>query len=242
MAQRELPIAQRHLRRDHAPRRVVGAAGGRRSSSCPAFWATPPGRPGRAPLQLRATTSRRSIPPNCSANSPHAWFGPPPAWWPCVAGVLSGPAHPAVSRPLPGHLLLLSRRLLQGVLGRPARLRGRRAAQDAIGARPRSRSSCRTSTAIFLYVALFFVVAGLRRLQGALVHRPRHRTDLFGIGVGTLVLAVNVIAARRLHPRLPFAAPRGRRVPRPAGRLPGATAGLRLLELPQPRRTCAGPG
>ena len=46
-----------------------------------------------------------------------------------VAGLLAGAADPAVPRPLPGDLLLLPRRVLQGVLGRPAGLRRRRAAE-----------------------------------------------------------------------------------------------------------------
>ena len=61
--------------------------------------------------------------------SPHAWFGPKPGM---VAGLLPfSPALLILWAPgrLPLHLLLLPRRLLQGVLGRPARLRGRRAAQ-----------------------------------------------------------------------------------------------------------------
>src|SRR4029453_9413617 len=47
----------------------------------------------------------------------------------CVAAVLPGPADPAVSGALPAHLLLLSRGLLQSVLGRPALVRRRRAAR-----------------------------------------------------------------------------------------------------------------
>ena len=49
--------------------------------------------------------------PELFGDSQHAWFGPKPAAW---------PPHPSVSRPLPVHVLLLPRRLLQVVLGRPA--------------------------------------------------------------------------------------------------------------------------
>ena len=64
--------------------------------------------------------------------SPEIWgdpneslLGPKPGWWP---GLL--PFSPAlIILPFPGsvsvHLLLLSRRLLQGVLGRSGELRGR---------------------------------------------------------------------------------------------------------------------
>ena len=67
--------------------------------------------------------------PELFGDSPHAWFGPKPAWWPALAALFAGAADSAVPRPLPIHLLLLSRRLLQGVLGRSAGLRGRRAAE-----------------------------------------------------------------------------------------------------------------
>src|SRR6185437_3300173 len=40
-----------------------------------------------------------------------------------AAALFTGPDHPALSRPVPRHLLLLSRRLLQGILGRSAELR-----------------------------------------------------------------------------------------------------------------------
>ena len=58
--------------------------------------------------------------PELFGDSPHAWFGPQPDWWP---GLL--PFSPALLiLPFPGllplHLLLLPRRLLQGVLGRSA--------------------------------------------------------------------------------------------------------------------------
>ena len=46
-----------------------------------------------------------------------------------AAAVFAGAADSSVSRPLPFHLLLLPRRLLQGVLGGSAELRGRRAAE-----------------------------------------------------------------------------------------------------------------
>src|SRR5688572_32252052 len=43
-----------------------------------------------------------------------------------VRAVLAGAPDPSVSRALPRHLLLLSRRVLQGVLGRPAGVQRRR--------------------------------------------------------------------------------------------------------------------
>ena len=85
--------------------------------------------------------------PELFGDSPHAWFGP---WrWPWLPFVKYSPAMLILLVPgwLPAHLLLLPRRLLQGVLGRPALLRRRRAAQATTAASARCRSSSRTSTA-----------------------------------------------------------------------------------------------
>ena len=77
--------------------------------------------------------------PELFGDSPHAWFGPKPAWWPALAALLAGAADPLGARRLPPHLLLLPRRLLQGVLGRSAGLRRRRAAQELPRRARRSR-------------------------------------------------------------------------------------------------------
>src|SRR5215210_6047579 len=50
-----------------------------------------------------------------------------------LAPIFAGAAHPSVPRPLSLHLLLLSRRVLQGLLGRSAELRGRRAPEELLG-------------------------------------------------------------------------------------------------------------
>ena len=140
--------------------------------------------------------------PELFGDSPHAWFGPKPGWWPALAAVLAGAADPAVPRALPVHLLLLPRRLLQGVLGRPAVLRRRRAAHELLGRalvpadpaerppllpvrRAASSSSCSPTTC--------------GRRCGSPIRRPAQAT--FGIGVGTLVLAVNVVLLAQLHAR-----------------------------------------
>ena len=132
--------------------------------------------------------------PELFGDSPHAWFGPEAGWWPGVAAVLAGAADPAVPGPLPLHLLLLPRRLLQGVLGRPAVVRRRRAAhalprRALVSADPaerppllpvrRDRRSSRSSP----------TTSGRR--SGSRTRPPARVT--FGIGVGTLVLAVNVV-------------------------------------------------
>src|SRR6185503_21036866 len=63
-----------------------------------------------------------------------------------ISAVLAGVADTALPRPLPIHLLLLPRRLLQVVLGGPARVRRRRATQEVPGGKllppdPPERSS-----------------------------------------------------------------------------------------------------
>src|SRR5438067_632030 len=50
-----------------------------------------------------------------------------------VAAVLAGPLHPADPGVLPAHVLLLPRRLLQGVLGGSAVVHRRRAAIELLG-------------------------------------------------------------------------------------------------------------
>ena len=78
--------------------------------------------------------------------SPHAWFGPQPGWWPGALPFSAALLDPLGPRRLQGHLLLLPRCLLQGVLGRSAVLHSRRTAEALSAASDRSRWSCRTST------------------------------------------------------------------------------------------------
>ena len=127
--------------------------------------------------------------------SPHAWFGGPdvPAWWPGALPYSAGPADSLGAGRIPVHLLLLSRRLLQGVLGRSARMRRRRAAQEVSRRALVPARACRTSTATSctsrsrscfvlrydVWTAMWFPAPG--------------GSTQFGIGVGTLVLAVNVV-------------------------------------------------
>ena len=130
---RSYPLRPPHTvsvrRRDATPggrRRWSSSPCSRRSSS------TPRGRHFRTRITNSVRISRRStLPVLASPATPaqHAWFGPQPALVAGVPAVLTGAADPSVPWPLPLHLLLLPRRLLQGVLGRPAGLLRRRAAQ-----------------------------------------------------------------------------------------------------------------
>ena len=64
---------------------------------------------------------------------PHSWFGPQASVVARGVAVFRGTADPMGAGRLSLHLLLLPRRLLQGVLGRPSFLRRRRAAQELLG-------------------------------------------------------------------------------------------------------------
>ena len=91
--------------------------------------------------------------------------------------------------------LLLSRRVLQGVLGRPAGLRCRRAAQDVSGGTFVSRSSCRTFTATFFTWPLLCLAHPCWRhdvWKALWFVDPATGKTSFGLGIGTLVLALNV--------------------------------------------------
>ena len=63
----------------------------------------------------------------------HAWFDGFPSWLAGVHPAVAGVRHFDPADRVPRHLLLLPGRLLQGVLGRPACLRGRRAARRLPG-------------------------------------------------------------------------------------------------------------
>ena len=89
------------------------------SSGSPPSSSIRPGRRSRAPTTSSGRTSRRSIRRELFGDIAARWFGPKPGWWPAAL-----PFSPALlillgARRLPLHLLLLPRRLLQGVLGDP---------------------------------------------------------------------------------------------------------------------------
>ncbi len=91
----------------------------------------------RGPATRRRTSSSARISRRCTR---HCCSVRPPTrgsadhssltWWPSFLRVFAGGADPVGTGGLPAHLLLLPRRVLQGVLGRPARMRRRRAAKE----------------------------------------------------------------------------------------------------------------
>ena len=139
-----------------------------------------------------ARISRRSTRRSCSAMAA-CWFGPEAGLVAGLAALFAGAADPLGARRVPRYLLLLPRRVLQGVLGGPAVVRRRRAAEELSAARTRSRSSSRTSTGTFCISRCSSSCSRVGRVEGALVRRSATGRTEFGIGVGTLVLAVNVV-------------------------------------------------
>ena len=124
-----------------------------------------------------------------------------------AGAVLSGAADPAVPRSLPFHLLLLPRRLLQGVLAGPGLVRRRRAARhELLGRALVPARAAERAPLLRLRGGRLHRHPVVRRLAGAVVdecgdradgvrHRRRHARD-----------ARQRAAHRQLHLRLPLAA------------------------------------
>ena len=94
----------------------------------------------------------------------------------------------------------------------------------------------------FLFISVVVLVDPRRttcgRRSGSPIRRPG--AESFGIGVGTLVLATQRRAARRLHVRLPLAAAPGRRLRRSTLARAARRARVQLRELPQPPAHAVG--
>src|SRR5262245_50618697 len=87
-----------------------------------------------------------------------------------ASALLAGPDHSSVSRALPLHLLLLPRRLLQRLLGRPAVVRRRRAArQELLGRALAAPGPAERPPLLCLHRRHLPVLPRLRRLAGGVV-------------------------------------------------------------------------
>ena len=193
------------------------------------------GRCSRATTTTTATTCRRSTRRSCSATRRTPASGRGTGLVAAVRPVLAGAADPGLPAGVPDHLLLLPRRLLQGVLGRPARLRRRRAAQRVPRRAQVAAASSRTCTATRSTSRWSSSCCSPTTSCKAFWFTTGHGHATFGIGVGTLRAAHQRRPDRRLHVRLPLVAPPGRRRARRAveGR-PRARRRYDCVELPQP--------
>ena len=112
---------------------MVAAAAVSVSGPCRRLSSIRPGRRFRVSIigfgpYLRRFIRRRSSVIRCTVGS-----GAKPAWWPGVVAFVARAVDPLGAGRVSSDLLLLSRRILQIILGRSARLRGRRAAQALSG-------------------------------------------------------------------------------------------------------------
>ena len=190
-----------------------------------------------------APTSRRSTRRSSSATRRTPGSGRKPGWWPGVAAVLAGAPDPLGAGRLPPHLLLLPRRVLQGVLGRSARRAPSASRASATAASARFPLILQNVHRYFLYLALCSSSSSPTtsgRRSGSPTRRRARASS--ASASGTLVLRQRR-AARRLHARLPLAAAPRRRRHRPAlGKPPLRQQRLRLRRAASTAATCSGPG
>ena len=131
--------------------------------------------------------------PELFGNSPHSWFGPKPAWWP---GIL--PWSPALLVLWAPGLFRLTCYYYRGAYYKSFWLDP----PSCTVSEPRKKYLGENSFPLiiqnihryFLYIALFFIIfLSIDVWKGLWFTDPVTGKASFGIGVGTLVLAVNVI-------------------------------------------------
>ena len=198
-----------------------------------AFLSTRPGRRFKARITISARISRRSMRRRLWGDSPHAWFGPKPAWWP---GCL--PFSPALLiLPFPGGF----RFTCYYYRGAYYKAFWADPPSCAVG-EPRTSYLGENSFPLilqnvhrfFMWVAIVFIAfLAYDAWMAFWFTNAATGATRFGIGVGTLVLAVNVVPARELHLGMPRAAPRGRRADGRSLEVAGVRHGLRLRREPE---------
>src|ERR1051326_8231630 len=150
-----------------------------------------------------------------------------------LAVVFAGTAHSLGAGWTAPHLLLLSRRLLQSILGRSAGLRRRRAAQDLsrralVPAHHAERASLFSLSRAALHRRAFH-----RRVERVLVRRSGDGENFIRPWNRHARLAHQRRPSREFHIRLSCAAPRRRRLSRSAFAIYCVLSGLSLCELLQ---------
>src|SRR5258705_9089875 len=132
---------------------------------------------------------------------------------PRVPAVLARAADSSVPRSFPFHLLLLPWRVLQGVLGRSAVVRGRRAAQALLGRAVIPADSAERSSVFPLHRVHLPVPAVVRRVAGDALARWRRRDKVRHRSRHDPPRGQRR-APQLLHARLPRDAAHRRRLPR----------------------------
>ena len=195
MAVSTIPVRLAQRRFGETVRRDPGGSSRSWSrSACRRSSSTRRGRRSRASTTRYGPYLSPFYSPELFGDSPHSWFGPKPGRVARVAAVLAGAAHPADPGALPAHLLLLPRRVLQGVLGRSAVVHGRRAAHELPGRELVPARSCRTSIATCCSCrSACSLILAYDVWKALWFTDPATGAESFGIGVGTLVLAANVV-------------------------------------------------
>ncbi len=159
-----------------------------------------------------------------------------------LASVLAGAAHPADSRALPADVLLLPRRLLQGVLGGSPVVHRRRAAVHVLGRELVSAHPPELPSLHAVHHDRRSADSRVRRLEGDVVHRSGHRGGVVRDRRRHAGAGAQRGSAQRISARLSFAASRRRRLRRSALLRASGPQGLFVRELPQSAGTWCGHG
>ena len=151
------------------------------------------GVPGQ-PLRVRPLPVAFYSPLRSSA-TPHGWFGPQPAWWP--AALPFSPALLILWAPGGFRFTCYYYRgaYYKAFWADPPACAVGEPRKSYLRREHRSRSILQNIHRYFLYLALLFIVILAYDVWKALWF-PVRRDGAFGIGVGTLVLTVNVDPAR----------------------------------------------
>ena len=170
--------------------------------------------------------------PEIFGGSPHSWFGPKPTWWP--AWLLFSPSLLILWAPGGFRFTCYYYRgaYYKGFWADPPAC--------AVGEPRKTYLGERSFPLImqnvhryFMYLALIFIfILAVDVWKAMWFAGPAGEKTSFGIGVGTIVLAINVVLLGRLHFWLSFIAPFDRRISRSTFALAQLLQRVSLRQLP----------